>query len=167
MRTAVCEVCGAEFETSAANAKFCPSCRKSAMKQSRKAWEQRTGYTDKQREKRRAKRAEIKAGKQHQTAVASSDREQEREQRVAQLMEERRKELTERAEHGDLFAKMHLAMMDGDMYSYWECRAELSIQEAERFGERAENTVGGIDVYDPFFAERIMEMCDNKNDDIE
>lgn len=167
MRIAVCEVCGAEFETSAANAKFCPSCRKSAMKQSRKNWEQRTGYADKQREKRRAKRAEIKAEKQQQTAAASSGREQERVKRAARLMEERRREFTEKAESGDIFAKMSLAMLDGDMHSYWKYWAFFAIQEAERFGKRAEVTVGGVSVYDPNFADQIMEMCNNKNDDDE
>lgn len=69
------------------------------------------------------------------------------------------------AESGDLFAKMSLALMDGDIHSYWKYRAELAIGEAERFGKKADNTFGGIDVNEPFFADWIMEMCNNKNDD--
>lgn len=155
----ICVICGKEFETLSGRANYCGSaCKRIGQRQRRKEWEVRTGYRDKQRKAaaelraEQAKAAELEAKKIDRKRRAA-------ENRIRRIKERQEsKELQERAEKGDKIALMRLALKQRNVLEYWRIRKAIVLDEDERLGTTAKNTVGGIDVYDDAFEYKVVEM---------
>ena len=86
------------------------------------------------------------------------------EQRFEDFHRQRRADLTERAANGDLWAAAQLAIEDGDALSYWQYRAQAEQEEAARTGRYYNNTVCGVSLYEPDFAQKLFyEMSTQGN----
>ena len=152
----ICEICGRTFEAKTTRARYCPRCQKISAKITRAKWEEKTGFKAKRNAKRNADRAAERARQAEQFTRQHDEKVQEREQQSSDYEHQRRQTLTMKAETGDTFAMMHLALMDGDMLHYWRYRSMLIQAEDEKFGHVSNNTVGGISASDPSFAELVM-----------
>lgn len=152
----ICEICGRTFEAKTTRARYCPRCRKISAKITRAKWEEKTGFKAKRNAKRNADRAAERARQAEQQDVQREQNDRDREQRASDYKQQCRQALTEKAEKGDMFAMMHLALMDGNMLNYWRYRSMLIRAEDEKFGHASNCTVGGISASDPSFAELVM-----------
>ena len=160
----VCEICGAVFDTSSYNAKFCADCKQTAAKITRAKWEERTDFKAKKNKKQNEQRAALRAESNEQITKEREEELKERAQRFEDYRRQRRAELTEQAANGDLWAAAQLAIENGDALSYWQYRAQAEQEEAERAGRYFNNTVGGISLYEPDFAQKLFyEMSTQKN----
>lgn len=157
MSKILCSICGKEFEARGGNVKYCSiECRKEGQRRSRKEWEDRTGYKEKQRQAAANHRAE-QARKAEQEAKEASRKKKATETKAKR--KKRRQEaaaLTQRAESGERAALLRLALENGNVVEYWRLRKEQVMEDDEKTGRISNNLVGGISVYAGDFEHQAM-----------
>ena len=151
-----CPICNKDFEVKRKNQKYCSSvCRDKGAHDARKAWERKTGYIDRKRERRQQDAEEKRLRELEQI----NERQRKRAQEVAEWIEAedkaREEELKKRAAAGDYEALMETATDDVTYYKYFAL-AEIEREERD-FGRRSTREINGISVYEPDFAERVVK----------
>ena len=154
-----CPVCGKEFEAKG-NIKFCSdACKIKGKAAARKAWEQKTGYKDSERFKRREQRQQKRTAENEKIRKESAERIARQEKEAKAAEEEEKKELLSLAAAGDPIARMEIALETGGKLSadYWSAFKEYEIAQAESSGLKKITVVNGIAVTDPEFTEKILD----------
>lgn len=91
-----------------------------------------------------------------------------RKKKAAETKAKRKKErqevseLRRKAEKGDKFALLKLALINGDMFEYWRLRKEMILEEDEKTGYISNIVIGGISVYAGDFEYQIMAQLEEK-----
>ncbi len=160
LRTFTCAICGNTFQSTAPNAKYCSqACKLKGHNESRRKWEIKSGYHEKQRKKmqeyREQQAAEAKAAEEKAKRNRSINKKRQDTRRKNMLIEK----LTLQAEQGDeierSLAKKQLALyLHGNTsVEYWEAWKEY--QEQYNKQNNLDNvlvTVNSIALSDPNFA---------------
>lgn len=147
LRRTVCPICGKEFEKQKPNAKYCSDpCRQKGRYEHRKAWEERTGYKEKQRVKMqlaRNRRALDKKARQGTTESAA----------VSTAPPVAAKSSQEPQETASRQRRKRMPTTGGNMTpEYWEA---YRARQLEANGE-ALIFVNGISLDDPYFG---LSVC--------
>lgn len=153
-----CPICGTTFITDNPRARYCSTaCREKGAKAARKDWERRTGYTAKQREKMRQRRATT-------TAKREEIREAEREERRRSYdlaAADRRAKLQREAEQGNYFALMQIHHPCS--VEYWNAWRAYALDYAATTGRPSPAQVNGISVYADNFAEEVLQSIKDRH----
>ena len=158
-----CVICGNQFVRTGGNTKYCSDdCKKAGQKKRRQEWEKRTGYKEKQRQAANERRIEAAR------IAEQEEKERNRKKKSAETKARRKKEREQlakykkAAEQGDKVAMMNLARREDDFHTYWRLYKELILEENEKFNRIGFHTVGGIDVYEDMFENKIIEILNKK-----
>jgi len=153
----ICPVCGKEFEGKGRK-RFCsPVCQMKGSRQTRKEWEQKTGYLEKLRESRRIQRAEESEAKRNEAEKARKKHHRAEKQRDRRAETREQKARQKRAEKGDYYALMDIAQEDGDMLSYWKYYKLEELAFCKSMGKDSTRKVNGIPVQDEDFEIKVIE----------
>ena len=158
MKTKTCPICGKEFEPRV-NQKYCsPVCRDEGEKRKRQEWYERTDYLKRQRETRQQRSREREQREVDQINERQRKQWADFQEKLAVEKEAEEAELKRRAAEGDPEALMKLSDNSLDYYRYF---AQAEIESAEReTGRKSTVTINDISVYDPQFAERVVESIE-------
>lgn len=151
MKEITCTICGNTFYSESGNAKFCSDeCRLEGSKIARRAWEERTGYKDKQRELMREKRKKERIDNIKQNKIDLTERKKERSESESKRIEQ----LQNAAAAGDPLSRMMLAKR----YSkeFWDAYRDYEIQNMKCQKKIKDVTVNDISVYDDDFVTRVV-----------
>ena len=133
--------------------KYCSdACRKVGLRQIRKQWEARTGYTEKEREKNAQRRAAAAAKRREDAAERETVQAQARKRSADQAKADKAR----RAASGDPVARMLQSKVSGDWREYWTAFKEYEIQYAEKNGKKSTRSVNGISIHDPDFVGLVL-----------
>ena len=158
----ICPICGQEFTAKNNNIRYCSdSCAAEGARLARKAWEQRTGYKEAQRERMRAYRAGQSVEKAAQRAAEERRQRKERAKRLKQLAAERQQDLHAQAAAGDPHARMMLS--NRLQAEYWQAFKDYELQLAEAAGEPSRRTVNGISIYTDQFETEVIRSIKERN----
>ncbi len=156
-----CGVCGKEFISTGPKGKYCSDlCRRKGKRENRKRWEKETGFLDKQRDRMRERRSQIREA-EHSEWLQSTM--MEREQRICQDSlrdEEYQAELIRKAEAGDPFSRMEL--IGESTPEYWRAFADYEIQQAAELGHACRTMVNESLVTDPDFPETLSRSIEEE-----
>ena len=156
MREVKCQLCGKNFTTDAPNRKYCEECRDTGAKKSRKEWEIKNNYREKQMLSARKRRSEAR---KKQAQIIDSYQKLEEKKRLAEhnkLLKENENEFKKRVENGDALANITMLLKHGRSLEYWKYYKLYELQYAERRGVVSQRTVNGISVNEPDFEEKVM-----------
>lgn len=160
-----CPVCGAEFNARGRTVYCSPKCKNEAAVKIRRAWEERTGFQEKQRLYMRNKRAERSAERDAQ----QKQRLEQLEERNAQILANLRRDFEERCKAGDPSALMEKALSEKNYLEYWRqfARRQIAFNETLSEENRHDYQVNGISVYDPDFAEIVLDSIEESGECIQ
>ena len=134
----ICPICGKSFTANQKTALYCSAlCRKVGQDQARKAWQERTDYKAKQRERMRSRR-------QKQTAEARQALQETRSTASSKLLEDLRASAATHTRPGNSTAE------------YWEAWRAYQIAYSEAQGYRSDSEANGVSVRDPGFVEKVL-----------
>lgn len=162
-----CLICGKPFIASG-SAKYCsPDCTKAGELKARKEWEERTGYREKKaqwtreyRDKQAQAQREIGMKEAKKQTAAQKRRDTIRRKKAL-------KQLTSAASNGDIDAQMDLAFDNGDMHTYYTLLKQSILDNDKALNIKdpcGKNLIGGVDVYDPFFVENVLDQLEEDDD---
>ena len=158
-RTAKCPICGQSFTPAAAGSRYCSEpCRQEGRRLARKAWEERTGYREKQRAAAQEYRERKAAAAALEAEAAAIRDEHNRRRRQARQAAKGQESLEAQARQGDLFAKLQLQKRAGGnaTEAYWAAFQAVELaQEAANPGHNV-CLVNGIAIGDPDFALKVV-----------
>lgn len=158
----ICPICGQEFTAKNNNIRYCSdSCAAEGARLARKAWEQRTGYKEAQRERMRAYRAGQSVEKAAQRAAEERRQRKERAEKLKRLAAERQQDLHAQAAAGDPHARMMLS--NRLQAEYWQAFKDYELQLAEAAGEPSRRTVNGISIYTDQFETEVIRSIKERN----
>ena len=149
-----CAICGAEFETRAANAKYCStSCKLKGKYQRRREWEKSSGYLEKQRQKMQEYRDKAAADQKAEREAAAKKQAANVKRQITRLKNDKRSKLLQAAEQGDAFARMEIAAEESGNTKpeYWEAFKDYGLQWAADMDKESITTVNGISIHSPDF----------------
>ena len=155
----ICTICGREFSTHVNSAKFCSdACRAAGKKQTREAWERKTGFKEKQRKTMQEYRKKLYAENTERKSVKNESFLQELEELRKQREAERLSDLKRKAKKGDKLACMMIALKQHGLFSmeYWQAYADYEKELAESCGRYASSFVNDISVNDEEFALKVV-----------
>lgn len=147
----ICVICGNRFVAGSQNSKYCCSeCRAEGAKLTRRAWEDKTGYKEKQKLLMREKR-----GKQRKEDIEQKQKEKEERKRLnTERNNNRAKQIKMDAAAGDPIARM--LMVDKYSKDYWIAFQDYELQMEKEYKRKSSKTVNGISIYDDDFADNVI-----------
>lgn len=156
MREVKCQLCGENFTTDAPNRRYCEECRDTGAKKTRKEWEIKNNYREKQMLSARKRRSEAR---KKQAQIIDSYQKLEDEKRVAEhnkLLKQKENEFKKRVKSGDALANMTQALQHGRTAEYWKYYKQYELQYAESKGEVSRCLVNGISIYEDDFENKVV-----------
>lgn len=154
-----CRYCGKLFTPTKDHKYYCSDrCKVLGAEKSRKEWEIRTDYKEKDRLRKRKAREENRKAVNTDRELRQQILKEERERESAAHLAEAEAAFREKCEAGDPLALMLYYLDNGGNTSegYLENYARYTIATAEKIGQIAAASVNGISVYDPLFVEKVI-----------
>lgn len=156
MREVKCQLCEKKFTTNSPNRKYCEECREIGARKSRKEWETKNNYKERQMLYARKRRSEAR---QERERLIDSCQKLEDEKRAAEhrsILKEKEDEFEKRVKDGDALANMTLCLRHGRSLEYWEYYKLYELQYAESKGIVSQRTVNGISINEPDFEDKVV-----------
>ncbi len=158
----VCPVCGSIFTPAYISVKYCSEeCRRIGTENARKAWEDRSGYREKQRRYMRQIREERSEEIRRAVSIRKTNEAEEAAQRL-QRRQQQRQRLEKKAAAGDPLSIMILTKEAGNWPEYWKAYKAYEIQLAKERGEDCSAKVNGIPITDPDFEVLVIYSIENE-----
>lgn len=152
----ICPICGQEFTTNRSNTKYCSDrCKAEGAKLTRKKWEAKTDYKEKQRQRMQAYRSEQA---EEQARLRAAEAQRLRAERAAEFKKHKtalRRQLKAKASAGDPLARMQLS--NPLQLEYWQAYKDYELQYANQSGQPSTRTVNGVSIYDTHFPEEVVQ----------
>ena len=149
-----CQICGAEFESSAANAKYCSTaCRLAGRRRSRKDWEEKSGYKEKQRKKMQEYREQAAKDAAAAEAAAEKRAATNKKRQATRRRNDETAKLLQAIERGDPLARCTLALKEYGIRSaeYWEAYKAYILNFTDAWNAESAASVNGIPINNPLF----------------
>ena len=162
----ICPVCGILFRPKSPRDKYCSDkCRKAGQKALRKAWEKKTGYLEKQRQRMAAYRETTGLQKRKEQEKAAQEAARIRNAEDLQREKKLHSAQVRAAKHGDTSASLALAAEAGRNCSleYWDAWQEYELQWCAAAHKISLAEVNSISVHDPDFSFKVILSIEELN----